>query len=50
MPIDACGEYEWDECANCSGTGDDDSPWDGRCVYCNGRGEIKRYFDDEEDE
>jgi DnaJ-class molecular chaperone len=42
---------EWSErvlCNHCDGTGDDEAEWDGRCIFCNGTGEIIVWHSDDE--
>lgn len=41
--------YTEDECSMCLGTGEDDFDEMGRCKICHGKGVIRTYIEEEED-
>jgi hypothetical protein len=43
-------DSEWSECSECSGSGRDPASWDGRCIFCDGKGERLIRFDEEPDD
>ena len=40
---------EYDECRECDGTGRDPAEWDGRCIYCGGKGDVWQSWPDDDD-
>jgi DnaJ-class molecular chaperone len=41
---------DFDECRHCDGSGKDPTEWDGRCIYCGGKGDVSTPdLEDDED-
>lgn len=41
---------EYNDCMHCGGSGDDETDPLGRCIFCNGTGEVWVEYRDEDDE
>jgi hypothetical protein len=49
--IDFCGEYTWEACRQCGGTGKPEWPDAiGLCIPCGGDGQVRVYLDDDQDD